>query len=139
MEYETFRKIVEEIAYGPERNWKTPEHGVDLDYNRGDDSDPHLQVRWRTAGAEGGSCWGDEARPIYPEEPVDITPVLAAILEAIAPVITFLQFMSLQRNLVESDTSSYSEYYGNWNEYAIRRIHIRKLYDQLKELGYLND
>ena len=140
MEYEEFKEIVEEIGYGPKNTWDTPKHGVSLDYQgRYADGGEALMVSWKTGGAEGGSCWGDEPYAISPEEPVDLTPVLAAILGAVAPSISFLQFMELQRELIESDRRSHHEYYGNWTEEAVRFITIKKLYDALKEMGCLND
>lgn len=136
MYYETFKTRVFEIVYGSAENSYATTHGVILDSSRWDD---YISVRWLINGEMGGSCWGDKPSPISPEEPVDITPVLAAILEDLAPTITFLQFNKLQDTIIESDKDSYSEYYGNWSEYAVRRFSVQAFYDALIEMGYLND
>lgn len=95
-----------------------------------------LSIEWRTGGATGGNCWGDEA--IIPVD-AEIEPEfddLFAILETVVPNLTFLDYKKLTK-LIENDGRTEYEYYGNCSHYSIKRISIDNLYNFLKEHNYL--
>lgn len=90
-------------------------------------------VKWVTGGMEGGSCWGDEARPMGGEdEPEDL--YIIALLEKFAPSLTFLQFKRLMADpkLYNRYDRTNREYYGNYTEYAHRDLDLDVLFKSLK-------
>ena len=96
------------------------------------------EVEWRTGGMSGGNCWGDE--PSYSLDADDV-PEMTGIDELFAeicPNITFLEYKRVMKDLVESDSRTEYEYYGNHTNYGIRRVNYRQLYDRLVEVGVLS-
>lgn len=102
-------------------------------------SKPHLEVRWKTGGLSGGSCWdtGDEDTRYYSEEgdPEVEFDELDEILERVCPDISYLKFRKLEK-LIEHDSATENEYYGNYSIYSIKRLVVEKLWDFLVEHGY---
>lgn len=94
----------------------------------------HYQVKWCTGGAHGGNCWGDTAEPFDSDEPEAELELLDTLLEAVCPTISVMMYKKLLRNVVERDSDSESEYYGNYTMYGIKRVNFRKLYDELVSL-----
>ena len=98
----------------------------------------NYEVEWRTGGMSGGNCWGDE--PSYSLDADDV-PEMTGIDELFAeicPNITFLEYKRVMKDLVESDSRTEYEYYGNHTNYGIRRVNYRQLYDRLVEVGVLS-
>lgn len=77
-----------------------------------------LSVEWTTGGAEGGNCWGDEAREFrnYDEEPEFNS--LTDILQEFCPNITLKEFKMIENDgkVLTHRSWTDSEYYGNYYE-----------------------
>ena len=123
MNREEFFKVYEEI-YG--ENWK---------YCL--DSDNVLTVEWQKHGASGGNCWGDESRYFVSDE-LPATIDLEDFLERVCPAITFIQYKKLEKLIEESTRESY-EYYGNYTVYGTKKLDLNKVFEVLKEYGYVQD
>ena len=98
----------------------------------------HLEVRWLSGGVTGGNCWDTDDDTRY--EPVDVEPEdefyqLDSILERVCPNISYLHFRKLEK-LIEHDSETDREYYGNYSVYSIKRLSVEKLWDFLVEYGY---
>ena len=97
-----------------------------------------LFVEWCTGGVSGGSCWDSSTPQPYTsnESPAELTE-LDAILEHFHPNISFIQYKNMLHTLVEEGTRHESEYYGNSTDYRWKKIELKKLYDYMKEKGWL--
>jgi hypothetical protein len=94
----------------------------------------HYEVKWCTGGTSGGSCWGDSAEHFTSDDPEAELELLDALLEAVCPTISVMKYKKLLKAVVERDSDSEGEYYGNYTDYGIKRVNFRKLYDELKAL-----
>ena len=102
-------------------------------------ADPMLKAEWVSGGTTGGSCWDDGDARHYGREadpPEELTS-LDGILEAVCPMITFLEYRALTRELVKYDSRNSSGYYGNSTDYQMKIVHLRELYDYLVEKGWM--
>jgi hypothetical protein len=83
-----------------------------------------------SGGAEGGNCWGDEARYFSNNSgPQKFIP-LDNILKAVAPEISYLKYKEIEDLIVEGEDCD-REYYGNYTDYTTFSLDIEKLYDTL--------
>lgn len=93
--------------------------------------------QWSTGGVRGGSCWdtGEDNHYHYDSDETEpkVT-VLDAFLIKYFPQITFLQFRQLAE-IIEEDSDTESEYYGNYTNYQIRKVSCDKLYKKMCEFG----
>ena len=96
-----------------------------------------LSERWLTGGQGGGNCWDSEPSyyPIDTEKEPNLTG-LDEILMEVSPNLTFLQYRLIEK-LIEYDTKTYNEYYGNYTIYSLKTLKLKDLYDKLKEFGYV--
>lgn len=126
---EFYSKVSQKFSYTEKwgRKTETYWHG---------DAD-HYSVEWRTGGMSGGNCWGDQPSYSVDADEVPEMTMLDEFLEEICPEITFLEYKRVMRELIESDSRTEYEYYGNHTNYGIRRVNFRKLYDRLVEVGVL--
>lgn len=131
MDYQEFKEKVYQITgtkHIPVFNKKTRKYDeIEIE---------ELVKKWVIGGEHGGSCWGREPRPVT-AEPEPEFEQLDAILEGICPHISFLQYKRICTECIETDTDSETEYYGNWTEYAIKKVKLSKLFDVLKEKNIL--
>ena len=97
----------------------------------------YYEGEWRTGGMWGGNCWGDEPRYSADSEPVPELDAIDEFLEEVCPDMTFFQYKKIMRDLVEQDSRTDYEYYGNNTNYGIKRIHYRALFDRLHEVGVI--
>ncbi len=94
--------------------------------------DPYIYVEWSTGGVSGGSCWdSSNPTPYTSDNPPEELYSLDQILEKYRPNITYLEYKSLAAQIIEFDSRTEREYYGNSTNYAIKKVIIRKLYDYL--------
>lgn len=102
------------------------------------DKTPYIYVEWSTGGTRGGSCWGDSENYAYTsdDQPSDLTD-LDLIIENIASEITFMEYKKITRNIIETDSRSVDEYYGNSTNYAMKKCNLEKLYTVLVENNIL--
>lgn len=100
-----------------------------------------LRVSWSTGGITGGSCWDDGNRTHHnytsDNPPAEFT-LLDQILEHFNSNISFLQYKLLNQTLIEHDSYTEDEYYGNSTSYARKTIELEKLYEYMKEKQWLN-
>lgn len=105
--------------------------------------DDCLLVQWMTGGINGGSCWDDGERNLYSMEgePEPTFSALDTILDQLCPNITYLQYRKLindtSPSLVEYDSYTQNEYYGNSTTYGYKKVVLRRLWDRLNELGLI--
>ena len=101
-------------------------------------TDLSIQIRWAIGGQTGGSCWNDcqSYTSIY-GDPEPEFEEFDKVLKAVVPTITFIQYKFLYKEVVVSGTDQDSDYYGNHTEYATKTVHIRKLYQTLKNMELL--
>lgn len=97
-----------------------------------------VKYEWITGGQSGGSCWGTDNYHSVPGDPEPMNTILDAILETITPQISFMQYKKLQRLWVVDDKQD-NDYYGNYTVYAIKRMALRQLYDELNRMNLLGE
>lgn len=98
-----------------------------------------LQVQWETGGWSGGNCWGGSAEPYSSrEEPAELTE-LDNILEKFKPDLSYIQYRNLTNSLMETNSRTQHEYYGNCTDYSYKQIDLQKLYDYMKEKGWFDN
>jgi len=101
----------------------------------------YLFAEWDMGGVSGGSCWDDgEGRdPHYAVggDPEIELGNLDTVLEAFCPDINFLKYKMLVKEVQEVDTYCENEYYGNYTNYGIKTVSLKKLYTYLTEKDML--
>jgi hypothetical protein len=128
--------LVDQGCYGEKWCTKSRWHR----YNKKDIKDEKfvLRVEWSTGGVSGGSCWdSSDPHPYTSNEPPAELTELDAILENFHPNVSFIQYKNLLNTLVEHGTRHENEYYGNSTDYRWKKIELEKLYDYMKEKGWL--
>lgn len=98
-----------------------------------------IQVKWRTGGVGGGSCWDTSGEDHHYFLDSDTEPEfneLEKILDEFCPNIGRIDYRQLYGKLIERDTESEYEYYGNSTSYATKTVKCRELFEYLvqKEL-----
>jgi hypothetical protein len=136
MTREEFQKIVDEVTGGeyhpPVRENKTNGIVEQKGY-----FGPTVKIRekWLTGGDWGGNCWSNERTGYGPDpEPEPELTQLDAILEKIAPTISFLHYKQLMKKVTYDSHTKY-EYYGNHTSYGIKEILVEDIWQFLKEHG----
>jgi len=100
-------------------------------------TEDHYEVTWLSGGMCGGNCWGDDADTEVSAEPEPDLLKLDELLESVAPQMTIKQYKQLRGQVVEVDTKSDHEYYGNYTTYGVKRVNFHTLYKVLKEMGQI--
>ena len=100
-------------------------------------TEDHYEVTWVSGGMCGGNCWGDDADTEVSAEPEPDLLKLDELLESVAPQMTIKQYKQLRGQVVEVDTKSDHEYYGNYTTYGVKRVNFHTLYKVLKEMGQI--
>lgn len=99
------------------------------------DSDGFIRSnRWCTGGAT-GNCYDSQLSPVSAEEPEEFTS-LDELLEEIVPSLTFLHYKKIYRECVITEATDEPDYYGGGYNYMNWACDLKKLYNQLNELGY---
>ena len=96
--------------------------------------------RVTTGGASGGSCWGETASHFSTgREASDAeVPDLDALLEEIAPEISFLKYKNLMNSISWRTTEDSSkDYYGNYTRYGYKYIDCDQLFSDLGNAGII--
>ena len=92
-----------------------------------------IEHEWETGGVHGGSYHEDsENRRYTSEEGEGDWTAIDAVLEKVAPRLTFLQYKKLLGRTT-TDEYTVNEYYGNSTDYMVRRLSVDELYDFLVE------
>lgn len=86
-----------------------------------------LSMKWSTGGMSGGSCWGDEATPYSNDYTPKCFLSLDKLIEMLCPNISFLVYKELERELVNEDSTTDYEWYGNLNNYAVKTVDLKDL------------
>lgn len=96
-----------------------------------------LRDQWVVGGQSGGSCW-DEGESSYSSIDTEDEPdqkILDAILDDAFADLTFREYRILQKaEVMRYERESQNEYYGNYTEYRVRTLDLRKLYDTLHDI-----
>ena len=126
--YETFIKKVEEALGGPPSLFDT-----NGGYQWGNKGEPGVWIKWSTGGQGGASCWDEGPAQYYATEgsPQPEFEELDKILEVVCPNIGFLQYKRICREVVKDQRYSDSDYYGNYDNYAIKYVMMKDLYNAL--------
>jgi hypothetical protein len=95
-----------------------------------------LEIEWTTGGLTGGSCWGTSDYSARESEPEPEFEELDRLLEGLRPEITYLQYKALYRMLVQTDSRTSNDYYGNHTSYALKTLELSALYDQFVERAW---
>ena len=95
-----------------------------------------LSDSWSLGGTF-GNCWNDQLTTLSPEPPQPFTE-FDELLERICPNLTFLQYKKLERECTEIAEYEDSDYYGGTEYRAYHKCDLRKLYNLLDEMGYIN-
>jgi hypothetical protein len=86
-------------------------------------------------GMSGGSCWGSRAESYTLERgPCELL-LLDALLEQVAPSMSFLHYRALLRE-VQQGTYTQREYYGNRTDYAYVYLPLSTIAARLEGWGY---
>lgn len=89
--------------------------------------------RYTNSGQFGGDCWGSEPQHFESSEKKDKLKVLDIILTKVMPNILYSQFKLIDE-LIETNSDTEYEYYGNYNNYTIEYIKLDKLIKLLNEI-----
>ena len=89
-----------------------------------------IYMRYATGGMQGGSCWGDEARP-YTTGAHPGFIALDIVLKELCPNISFMQYKEIE-HLIQSNEETHYEYYGNSTDYVIEYIPVEELLNYLR-------
>lgn len=103
----------------------------------------NLSVEWTTGGMTGGSCWGDEARPI-PSYDIEKPPefnVLEEMLQELCPNITLKEYRTIlnDKNVKVSREWTDYEYYGNHYDRESITIDLEALWPYVEILTNIPD
>lgn len=97
----------------------------------------YYQVTWITGGRSGGNCWGDSAEwDVAPEDEPELD-LLIKLMEQVCPDVPMLKYYKLVNSVVEIDSRSDYEYYGNYTTYGIKQVRFDRLYAGMRELGII--
>ena len=114
------------------------EPACDNCYGHGDDPQGmYLYSESWSLGGEWGDCWGAHGN-VSGEDPKEFIE-LDDFLESVAPNISFLQYKKIKNHCVEVKNWHVSDYYSSGTDEACWRCDMRKLYDMLKEMNYIED
>ncbi len=103
-----------------------------------EDNDPHLFIRWETGGSSGGSCWGGESSMYHTDNVAPEFASLDAVLEDVKPDLFYLQYKRLVATLVQADSYTEDEYYGNSTTYNVKKVRLFDLFLALRKEGWLS-
>ena len=98
-----------------------------------------MAVAWHIGGAQGGNCWGNEAKSYIKENPtpLDFT-LMEKILEDVCPNLTYKQYKKIVSSLeIKEETTGNYEYYGNNTEYFVRYFPVKNLVNAIEKLDTL--
>jgi len=114
------------------------EPACDNKYGHGNDEQGRYMYSedW-SLGGEWGNCWGGHGN-VAGEEPKEFVE-LDDFLEKICPNISFLQYKKIKNHCVEMIEWHVPDYYSSGTDDACWRCDMRKLYDMLKEMNYIED
>lgn len=89
--------------------------------------------KWQSGGQSGGSCWGAEHHSVEGESEPDFI-ALDDLLAVVIPDISYLEYKKLMRtvNVVEKIQRDSGDYYGNYDEYTYKAIHVTDLYNAIQ-------
>jgi hypothetical protein len=93
---------------------------------------------WSLGGTY-GNCWNDSKSQVSGEPQLASFSEFDDLLESACPSIGFLQYKKLYNACVTTDTRGESDYYGGYIQYAFYKFNIKELFNQLIELGIINE
>jgi hypothetical protein len=94
-------------------------------------------------GMSGGNCW-DTTEPTYRSNDGGHKKVrktfdeeFDAIMQELAPNISFLKYKTLYNAVTEEYTFTENEYYGNTSEFLVMFVELKKLYEKMTEMDLI--
>jgi hypothetical protein len=104
-----------------EKDWK-PKYGPE-----------QLRLVWSTGGVSGGSCSdSSNPTPYSNDEPEPEFESFNDALTAVCPKLTFIDYGKLLKSgLIETDSYTDYEYYGNCTSYSVKWVELKKLFNYL--------
>ena len=102
-----------------------------------DEQGRYLYSEEWSLGGEWGDCWGHHGH-VSGSESKDFIE-LDDLLEKIAPQISFIQYKKIKNHCVEQIEWHVPDYYSSGTDEACWRCDMRKLYEMLKEMNYIED
>jgi hypothetical protein len=113
-----------------------------LDYSdwSSDNTKGVLTTKWCIGGLAGGSCWGtgDAVYRSRSGEPEPEFKELDKLLMELRPQISYLQYKALTSKLVQTGDYRENDYYGNYTDYATKKVDLGGLYDYFQSKGWLD-
>lgn len=94
-----------------------------------------MSVSW-SAGGTWGNCWDDTVGHISAEPPKELVQ-FDELLQGVKPEITFLQYKTMYNSLVQETEDCQGDYYGGREYYVGLKINFDKVYEYLKDKGWL--
>lgn len=103
----------------------------------GHDPGDKIEIKWTIGGRTGKSCYSSgDIDDILDAEPEPEFEDFDKVLEAVDPDISYLRYKTVRRAVMVADTYRDEEYYGNYTDYARKRVNLRVLYDALFSRNY---
>ena len=90
-----------------------------------------------SGGGTWANCWGNEGA-IYEDNPKEFEK-LDKLLEKIAPNITYLQYKKIENACLSIEETEEYDYYGGCEKKLRWKCDLKKLYDLLKEMKYIEE
>ena len=138
MSLKAFKEAVKEIGAYNKVDKKYPNYdGFKKVSNLDNLYECYLYIRWNTGGISGGSCWDDGTEDRHYHTTGEHEPnfdSLYQLLELVCPKITFIQYNILMSKVLEVDSYTDYEYYGNSTNYCIKTVNLGKMYDIMSEM-----
>lgn len=101
------------------------------------DSDGKLRSAQWSLGGEHGSCYGGRHYSDG-EEPCEFTE-LDDFLDEKCPDLRYRHYRAIHRECVTTEENTESEYYGGYTNYMNWVCDLKKMYEMLKDFGYIID
>ncbi len=96
---------------------------------------PYIIQYWDAGGVSGGSCWDSSDPQSYVGETAPrLFPDFDKILMLIVPNISFLQYQTIQNEVLKEGEETEYAYYGNSTTYGYRLVILEDLYNKLVEM-----
>lgn len=95
-----------------------------------------FSVSWSMGGTS-GNCWNNNIDTCEPEMEPEDGPEFDAILEALTPELTFMQFRGIQREVFKRTQKTQGDYYGGSVTEGHKGFLIKDLYEALNKRGLL--
>jgi len=99
-----------------------------------------LFCTYNTGGVQGGSCWKSSNPQAYTNlKPMDEFEEFYSVLEKFTPNISFLQVKKMEKELVKNVSNTEREWYGNCEDFYIRYVDVKEMYDYMVKNNLISE